>query len=235
MTTGNKSPDGADFGALNFDFIDQLYADDPYEGFDHSAYQMDLQGWNGRHPIFEEIISHVRPSLIIEVGTWKGQSALHMAEVLKKVGVQCKILCVDTWLGNIEHWNIKRSDRIYDSLSIKNGYPQLFYQFLANVMHCGQSDVIIPFPQTSTSAARWLCNAGIKADIIHIDASQEYNDVVMDLKAWAPIIADQGVLIGDDYPWEGVQRAAHEFATERNLEIYVDNPKWVVSKRLMNI
>jgi hypothetical protein len=43
---------------------------------------LDLQGWASTHPIFEKTIETLRPELIVEVGTWKGASAVHMAKLL---------------------------------------------------------------------------------------------------------------------------------------------------------
>ena len=36
----------------------------------------DSHGWNGNNSIFESLIEECKPSIIIEVGTWKGQSAI---------------------------------------------------------------------------------------------------------------------------------------------------------------
>ena len=62
----------------------------------------DLQGWNGESPIFSALIQTLKPRHIIEVGTWKGQSAITMARAVKAQGLATKITCVDTWLGALE-------------------------------------------------------------------------------------------------------------------------------------
>jgi cephalosporin hydroxylase len=46
--------------------------------------------WN-----YQEIISRVRPSLIVEFGTYQGGSALYMAEILRTLGLKSRVLTVD--------------------------------------------------------------------------------------------------------------------------------------------
>src|SRR5258706_4361753 len=50
-----------------------FYLDDPYKGFPLHSYSLDLQGWGAEgDSTLEEIIVARRPSLIIEVRSWKG-------------------------------------------------------------------------------------------------------------------------------------------------------------------
>ena len=185
----------------------------PYEAFDYTAYPVDLDP-AGPHPTFQMMIEAVRPSLIIEVGTWRGNSAIYMAEHAKSLGLDTTIICVDTWLGGIEHGF---GTPLNQYLLRKHGYPQLYFQFLANVMHRGHQDTIIPFPATSTIAARWFRYYGLKADLIYIDASHEYEDVKADLENYAECLSPRGYMFGDDYlTWPGVTQAVDEFALKRN-------------------
>ena len=64
-----------------------LHPVDPYRDLNDEASALDLQGWGSNHPIFAQIIAKIRPALIIEVGTWKGASAVHMARVAKSEGL----------------------------------------------------------------------------------------------------------------------------------------------------
>jgi hypothetical protein len=89
-------------------------------------------------------------------------------------------------------------------------------EFLGNVSAAGQAQRITPFVQTSTNAARILREHGAQFDLIYLDASHEYIDVMSDLREWWPLVADGGVLLGDDFeePWFGIIRAGLEFADE---------------------
>ncbi|MDT9225495.1 MAG: class I SAM-dependent methyltransferase [Limnospira sp. PMC 1279.21] len=212
------------------DLISQLYVENPYNDFNFKEYPIDLQGWNGKHKVFAQTISTIKPKIIIEVGVWKGQATIHMAEIATKVDPEVIVISIDTWLGSPEHWNPKRPDKIFWSLKLKHGYPGLYYQFLANVMWKGLENNILPLPQTSTNAAIILKRLGIKADMIHIDAGHDFENVYSDLVNYWDLLTEGGVLIGDDFTWEGVKRAAEHFCSERNLKLVEDSPKYIISK-----
>ncbi|KAK3261712.1 hypothetical protein CYMTET_29389, partial [Cymbomonas tetramitiformis] len=74
----------------------------------------------------------------------------------------------------------------------------------------------------------------VTADLVHIDAAHEYDDVMQDIRLWWPLIEPGGLLMGDDYTiwWPGVVRAVNEFAAENNLQVYVDaDVKWFYHKK----
>ena len=54
----------------------RLLPGDPYAGFPVHEWAPDLQGWGARHPLFGELIGVLEPSIIVEVGTWKGAPAI---------------------------------------------------------------------------------------------------------------------------------------------------------------
>ena len=217
--------------------ISQIFPENPYNGFNFQQYPEDLQGWNGRHKVFAEIISEVKPKVIIEVGVWKGQSTIHMAEIAKKINPEVIVIAIDTFLGSPEHWKPKHPKNFQQSLQLKFGYPQLYYQFLANVMWKGLEKNIIPIPQTSVNAAIMLKNLGIKGDIIHIDAGHDFENVYSDLVKYWDLLTEEGVLIGDDFhpAWPGVQRAVKCFCSERQLQIIVDKPKCIIRRQNNNV
>jgi len=185
------------------DALDNLLPD--LSGFDATRYPDDVQGWGSDAPIFAELIGQVQPRLIIEVGTWKGASALHMAFVCDALDLGTRIVCVDTWLGAYEFIDSPTLER---SLEPYFGYPQIYYQFAANVVRAGQERRIIPFPQTSLIAARYFWHHQIRADLIYIDGSHDEWDVAADIRAYWPLLRKGGVLFGDDYEsFDDVRRA----------------------------
>jgi len=192
---------------------------------------LDLQGWNSDSKIFISLIQETNPELIIEVGTWKGRSAINMAKYLKDNKLNCKIICVDTWLGALEFWDKLKHTPERDLL-LKNGYPQIYYQFLSNVIHNDVQDYILPFPCTSLIAARYFKNNNIKSKLIYIDASHEYEDVLLDLKYFYNILDSNGVLFGDDINnFPGVKQAVQEFTRENNLKYsIIENNYWVIKQ-----
>jgi hypothetical protein len=186
------------------DALDRLRPD--LTGFDAHAYLVDVQGWGADSLIFAELIAETQPRLIVEVGSWKGASALHMASVCDDLDLDTRICCVDTWLGAYEF--IGAGDDLTRDLRLVHGYPSVYYQFLSNVVRSGHVSRIVPFPQTSLIASRYLWHHQIRAELIYIDGSHDAEDVLSDIRAYWPLLRKGGVLFGDDYDsWEGVRRA----------------------------
>ena len=209
---------------------DILYTTSPYEGLDPAAWPDDLQGWGSDHPVLAAVIEKVRPRRIVEVGSWKGRSAINMARVVRALGLECEIVCVDTWLGSPEHW-LRAGPGWYESLALKNGYPQLYYTFLGNVVRHGFQDIITPMPMTSESAAFVLRHLKMSFDLAYIDAAHEYAPAKRDFTAYYDLLTETGALIGDDYIyWPGVTQAANELALEHNLRIVGEPGKFIISK-----
>ena len=209
---------------------DTLFAESPYTNLDTSLYPDDLQGWGSDHPILAAAIAKIRPHRIVEVGSWKGRSAINMARIARDLDLPCEIVCVDTWLGSPEHW-LRAVPDWFESLQLKNGYPQLFYTFQGNVARRGFQDMITPMPMTSESAAFVLKHLGMTFDLAYIDAAHEYAPAKRDIAAYWDLLGDNGLLIGDDYiHWPGVTQAANEFAAERGLHIAGEPGKFVIAK-----
>ena len=197
----------------------KLFGDyNPYSEVE--LFPLDMQGWSSQHEIFEEVIAEVKPELIVEVGTWKGGSAIHMANICKKLGLDTEIVCIDTFQGSVEHW-----DGSSIKMNFKRGRPDIYDVFLSNVKHNNHTDMITPFPIDSINGALTLKRLGILADIVYIDAGHEYTSVFMDLLEFAPLVRPAGRLIGDDYFYEPVRKATVDiFGADKVID---RNPKFV--------
>ncbi|MEJ0020599.1 MAG: class I SAM-dependent methyltransferase [Acetobacteraceae bacterium] len=206
-----------------------LYAEDPYEN-PRLTYPEDLQGWGSYDAVFKTVIEEVRPKLIVEVGTWKGASAVHMATLCKAAGLQSEIVCVDTWLGNWQHWSRREGIGSRVDLHLINGFPTLYFQFLSNVLARGQSDVITPLPLPSVAAAKLFQHYSLKPDVVYIDGDHEYESVNIDLRLWSLVLAPGGVLFGDDHDWPGVNRAVTELVANGGWDLKLERNKFRLRK-----
>lgn len=177
-----------------------------------------LDGWNSYAPIFKALIERVKPRVIIEVGSWVGASAIHMA----KLAPDARIWCVDTFEGSREHQS-SELPRFAD------GKSALFMQFSANVLAAQLQDRVIPVVSRSVDAVSLLAENGIVADLIYIDGSHEYPDVVADLAAYWPLLRPGGIMFGDDWiEWHAtVGRAVSEFP---HAKAVVDGNHWYMEK-----
>ena len=189
---------------------------DPYHNVPNL--QLDLQGWNSDSPTFKRLIDEIKPKTICEVGTWKGASAIHMANLSPNT----EIVCVDTWLGSSEFW-IEPDRR--KMLNLKNGHPQVYETFLSNVVRKGLKSRITPFPVDSQTAANFFQYHNIRFDLIYIDASHETECVVNDIVLFSNL---SSTIFGDDYNWPSVKSAVDRCTAQLKMDLSVENEKWIL-------
>ncbi len=205
--------------------LEKLQIPDAFEGFVPDK-NSKLWGWNGELPLFGELIEETRPKLIIEVGTWLGLSTATMARELKKQGLaDASILAIDTFIGSRVHW-----EEMPETLELQHGFPTLYPRFLSNMMNAGCDDVVVPLPMTSSDAGAYLFSKGIRAELIYIDGSHEEHDVYDDAVAYWKLLAQGGVMFGDDWGYESVQKAVMRFSDEYKVPVTTKDGKWRVQK-----
>lgn len=211
-------------------FVIGLMGSNPYEGFDASKYESAISGWHSHHPWFEEIIGRLKPQRILEVGTWLGASALHMAELARQANPQAQVLCVDTWLGS--HRDLWMNPEYRKELNLKHGFPQQYFQFLANVVHSGLQEHIFPLPMTSYCATDILEKAGMDFDLIYIDAHHDEEEVIADIRRCYDLLRVGGTMFGDDYAptAPGVVKAVNRFVADHRLHFTTSQEKWSIQK-----
>ncbi len=173
----------------------------PYQDFPHEE-------WGGtwyddpaaKNPIFAEAMQATKPGLIIEVGSFVGESAIHMANQIKALQLEAAILCVDTWYASFEHWH-----RVREQIQMHLGRPDFYYKFMANVITHHSAELIVPFAMDSIGAARVIKWLGLVPQLVFIDGSHSEGDVFRDLQAyWDLLPAGGGLLVDDMHGFEGV-------------------------------
>lgn len=214
-----------------------LHEHSPYDGVDTDAYPFDLQGWCNHFEYFDKVVDALRPELIVEVGSWKGLSAHHLIKRAMRHR-DATIICVDTWLGSSEHW-LNPSWR--SMLNLRKGRPTLFEQFMANVVHAGLQDRVVPLPLPSRLASvvvesLRINNQRLAPSLIYLDGAHDEASVREDIAAWWPLLSSGGVMLGDDYcaEWSGVITAVEEFRAARAQEIQMsgnEDDLWFAVKR----
>jgi hypothetical protein len=118
------------------------------------------------------------------------------------------------------------------ALNIKNGYPQLYYTFLNNILIQEHQNIIIPLPMSSNEASEILNYYGIKADILYIDGAQEYTSVHNDLSRYWKILHNSGYVFGSNYcdDCDGVKMATNDFSRAVLTDKLIDGILWIIQK-----
>ncbi|XWS31995.1 hypothetical protein CRYUN_Cryun23aG0122600 [Craigia yunnanensis] len=189
-----------------------------------------IKGWGSNGAVFEHLIKRVKPRVIIEVGSFLGASALHMVNVSRKLRLQTQILCLDDFRG----WPGFR-DRFKD-INLINGDVLLLQQFMQNVVCLNATGSVLPVPFSTASGLEKLCEWGITADLIEIDAGHDFISAWGDINRAYRILRPGGVIFGHDYftaaDNRGVRRAVNLFAQMNNLKIQTDGQHWVIDTAL---
>ena len=191
---------------------------DIWENFNRAPDYSFVPGWNGNHI---QLITH-NPVLAIDVGVYLGQSTITIAKHMKKHGVDGCVIAVDTFLGSPEIMGHIRQRW--------HGRPLMYENFLANIKYHQVEDYVVPLPMTSSGAAQILERQRVYPDFVHIDAAHDYVSVLQDCEAYWKILAPGGTMIGDDYDWPDVKKAAREFALKVEQPLEVDTIKWILKK-----
>ncbi len=195
------------------DVMALLHETNPYDGFAPAPEAVFIPGWNlaGDSPLFRKLVALVRPELAIECGTWLGGSAITTATAMRELGLAGRVLCVDSWQGPWMFWDRAYCPAGYEKLRLKHGWPQVYYDFLSNVLLAGVQDWIVPFPQSVEVAFQVLEHFAVRAELIYIDASHEERFVYRDVSEYRTLLAPGGVIFGDDYYHRAsdVGRAVH--------------------------
>jgi predicted O-methyltransferase YrrM len=175
-----------------------------------TAYRMfglkdDENGVNRTQGLFMLCDDIIKPDFTIaEVGSYAGVSS----EVL---ALHCKKLyCIDTW----EDWNhdciIFQAMELFDKMKSLYSY--------VDKLHMRGDEAVSMFPDEHF-------------DLVYIDASHWYDDVINDINTWLPKIKNGGYLAGHDYH-EGVQvfdAVNNFFGKTHSITKYPDS-SWVIKK-----
>lgn len=158
-----------------------------------------IQGRVARHPWMSAAISLLAkqpgPLTILEVGSWVGASMLTWAEALDRFAPgRGRILCVDCWAPYMRADDLGSDNPVYRQMDKAARQGKIIEIFRHNAdlspvpVHqiVGESSTILPLL------------AEDKFDLVYIDASHYYKDVLSDLRSAMRLVRHGGLLCGDD-------------------------------------
>ena len=187
----------------------------PYTDFPAAAWSgMWYNDPGAQREIFTKCIERINPSIIVEIGSFCGESAIFMAKILKTQKRECAILCVDTWCFGYDHFLGAR-----EKIKPHFGRPDLYYRFMANVIENNCQDVIVPFAIDSINGARVIKWLGLVPDFVYCDGSHEKGDVLRDMNAYWDLLPSGGGMLCDDLSnyFPGVVEDFTYFTSQNNL------------------
>jgi predicted O-methyltransferase YrrM len=168
----------------------------------------EIFGWFNYPFLYETAVRECpENSVFVEVGCFMGKSTSCMALYIKESGKNISFYAIDHWEGSEEH---------QEHYSDKN----LWEIFEENMVKYELTKYIIPIKKTSVDASKLFPDESI--DFLHLDASHDYDNVIEDIKSWAPKIKKNGIMTGDDFDikyWPGVVRAVVDSFEGQNIRL----------------
>ncbi len=156
--------------------------DDKYVALLGERYMHDRQTLE---PLIERI---PRRGTMVEVGSLAGFSTRVFARHFEKV------ISVDPYSAGYDDAGDKNSDEIRLRLA-----RDLF------TLRFVDDPKVTQYREPSVTAARRF-DAG-SLDFVYVDGDHTFEGVTADIRAWLPKVRPGGVMAGDDFSWEGVERA----------------------------
>lgn len=151
------------------------------------------QDWFGRFiPIWNSLVSSVKPSKVLEIGSFEGRSTCYLIE--SGAGERdMEVHCIDTWEGGAEHTK-------FDMAAVEERFRKNTALAIDTVPH----DVnLVVHKGTSLAALTRLLSSGHASsfDLIYVDGSHRAPDVLADAVLAFNLLRTDGLLIFDDYLW----------------------------------
>lgn len=157
------------------------------------TFPADVEGYAGEpecRELYNLACQTPREGVIVELGTYKGRTAISMAQSGRTV------FAVDRFQPEWEEFTPLPDHRA------GNFSKQLVE---ANAERYGV-DVRVIEADTFEAAFLWRQYSEQTIDMLFIDAGHEYENVHLDTVAWASLLNEDGILVFDDSLWPGVQR-----------------------------
>jgi len=173
------------------------------------------QGWFHHGPLILALLKEHRPQVVVELGSWKGASAVGMARLVRTWGGV--VYCVDTWTPDAYHGGLS-TDGVTFAATAREA-PWMVATCAANLVAAGVSASVRLIPASTQDAAQYWQGP---IDCLYIDADHTYAAVLADLEAWVPHVRLGGLILGDDYgnpAFPGVRMAWNYFAEDHDLTL----------------
>ncbi|CAF1389203.1 unnamed protein product [Adineta steineri] len=178
--------------------------------------------------IIQKIHASLKLQFVVEIGSFTGNSASNIGNVLKKSYPGSFLLCIDTWLGDLNMWVNKG---VWQHLSVsEDGRPTVYYQFLTNIVKQNLTKIVLPASMTSIIGARFLQTYQFHPQVIYLDSAHEQGETLIELSLYWNLLQPGGILIGDDWSWRSVRCDVKKFSYMKNLTIQHVENTWVIKK-----
>lgn len=161
--------------------------------------------WMAHLPFAFWLIRELRPSLLVELGTYAGVSFCAFCQAIASEGVECNAYAVDRWTGDANMGEY--GTNVHDDLA---AYVEANYSSFAYLIKSSFDDALELFRDGSV-------------DLLHLDGYHTCEAIEHDFATWLPKMSDRGVALVHDIcaripgyggveAWEKISREFPSFA-----------------------
>ncbi|MGO9681678.1 MAG: class I SAM-dependent methyltransferase [Steroidobacteraceae bacterium] len=136
--------------------------------------------WEGHIPFAFWIVDIHRPTVLVELGTYSGNSFCAFLQAIKELKISCNCFAIDTWEGD-EHSGFY-DESVFEDLS---AYHDAHYSEFSRLVRSRFDDTL-----------DYFANGSI--DLLHIDGLHSYEAVKRDFQTWLPKMSNRGVILFHD-------------------------------------
>jgi len=140
----------------------------------------DISSWHEHIPFAFTVIEMLKPKMLVELGTHKGDSYCAFCQAVELLKLDCACYAVDTWKGD-EHASFYGQEILEELRSYHASLYGGFSRLLNSTFHQALSH----FSDSSV-------------DLLHIDGLHSYQAVKHDFAAWLPKMSNRGVILFHD-------------------------------------
>jgi len=185
--------------------------------------------WSERKDFMEKTIvqlvnkSKANTLNVLEVGSWAGGSATLWAKTIEQMNTKGFVFCVDSWLpfdSPDKDKGISKETLLSMNKYFKN--DKVFKLFNHNVRSLGFEKIIKPLRGSSFEILTLLKDKSL--NMVYIDGSHIYSQVINDLKLSGRLIVEGGFICGDDCEMQ-LHEVDKEYAITHKEEDFIEDIK----------
>jgi GT2 family glycosyltransferase len=165
----------------------------------------DKDSWHGHIPFAFWCIEALKPRLLVELGSHKGDSYCAFCQAVDEASTETRCYAVDTWTGD-PHAGFY-GDEVFEDLRL---YHDHRYGKFSRLIRSTFDEALPRFRDRSV-------------DLLHIDGAHGYAEVRRDFVSWLPKVSPRGVVLFHDTEvreagfgvrrfWEEVRREYPSFS-----------------------